>query len=60
MANIPPKGPQTQSAPEGCQNTMKMKIMMMMMMMKTIMIIMCFLYSKGRQTRLASGEANKL
>ena len=68
MADLTPKGPLTQSAPEGGRKTMTMVIMMMMMMMMMIMmimmmkmmIIMCFLHPKGPQTGLAPGGADKL
>ena len=68
MADLTPKGPLTQLAPEGGRKTMTMVIMMMMMMMMmimmimmmTMMIIMCFLHPKGPQTGLALGGANKL
>ena len=67
MADLPPKGPQTQSAPEGGIKTMTMVIMMMMMMMimmvmmmMIMMIIMCFLHPKGPQIGLATGGADKL
>ena len=52
MADLSPKGPQTQSAPEGGRKTrtmvmmmmmMMMMMMIMMMMMMTMMIAMCFL-----------------
>ena len=68
MADPTPKGPLTQSAPEGGRKTMTMVIMMMMMMimmimmimMMKMMIIMCFLHPKGPQTGLAPGGADKL
>ena len=68
MADLTPKGPLTQSAPEGGRKTMTMVIMMMMMMMMmimmimmmTMMIIMCFLHPKGPQTWLAPGGTDKL
>ena len=53
MADHSPRGPQTQSAPEGGTKTMTMVMMMMMMMlmtMTTMMIIMCFRRPKGPQT----------
>ena len=57
MADFPPKGLQTQSAPEGGRKTMTMvmvmMMIMMMMMMMTIMmmmIAMCFLHPKGPET----------
>ena len=60
MADLTPKGPYAQLAPEGGRNTMTMVIMMMMMMMMMIMmimmmkmmIIMSFLHPKGPQTGL--------
>ena len=65
MADLPHKGPEAQSAPEGGRKTMTMVMTMMMMMMMimmgmTIMIIMCFLHPKGPKTGLAPGGANKL
>ena len=42
-ANLPLKGPQTQSAPGRGRYTMKMMMMMMMIMMMTIMTWMSFL-----------------
>ena len=68
MADLPPKGHQTQSLPEGGRKTMTMVMMMMMMMMMmmimmtmmTMMIVMCCPHPKGSQTGLAPGEANKL
>ena len=69
MADLTPKGPLTQLAPEGGRKTTKMVIMMMMMMMMMMimmirmmkmMIIMCFLHPKGPQTGLATGGADKL
>ena len=66
VADLTPKGPSTQSAPEGGRKFMTMVIMMMMMMMimmmatMTMVIIMCFLLPKGPQTGLAPGGANKL
>jgi hypothetical protein len=69
VADLTPKGPEAQSAPEGGRKTMTMVIMMMMMMMMmmimmmttmTMMVIMCFLYPKGPQTGLAPGGADKL
>ena len=68
MADLTPKGPLTQLAPEGGRKTMTMVIMMMMMMMMMIMmimmmkmmIIMCFLHPTGPQTGLAPGGADKL
>ena len=44
MADLPPKGPQTQLPLEGGRKTMTMVIMMMMMMMImmiTMMMMMC-------------------
>ena len=49
MADLTPKGSQTQSAPEGGIKTLTMMIMMMMMMMiitMTMMIIICFFIPK--------------
>ena len=52
VADPPPKGPQTQLAPEGGRKTMKrmiMTMMIMMMMIRTMIlimtrvIVMCFL-----------------
>ena len=68
MADLTPKGPLTQSAPEGERKTMTIVTMMMMMMMMMIMlilmvkmiIIVCFLHPKGPQAGLAPGGADKL
>jgi len=62
VADLPPKGPQTQLTLEGGRKTMTMVMMMMMMMrmMIMMMIIMCFLLPKGPQTGLAPGGADKL
>ena len=52
VADHPPKGPQTQSAPEGGRKAMKRMIMTMMIMnmkirmiilIMTMVIVMCFL-----------------
>ena len=61
VVDLPPKEPQTQSAPEGGRTTMTMMIiMMMMMMMLMMMMILCFLHPKGPKTGLAPGGADKL
>ena len=60
VADHPPKGPQTQSAPEGGRKDMTMMIMtmtmmmmiMMMNLMMTLVIVMCFLHLKGPLTGL--------
>ena len=59
VPDLPPKEPQTQSAPERGRKSMTiiimmmMRIMMMMVMMTmTTMIIMYFLHPKGPQTGL--------
>ena len=64
MADLPSKGPQTQSAQQGGRKTMTMVIimmrMMMMMTMMTMMIIMRFLHPKGLKTGLAPRGGDKL
>ena len=60
VADLPPKGPQTQKAREGGRTTMTIISMMMMMMMMlmtmmTMMIIMYFLHPKGPQRGSAPG-----
>ena len=65
MADVNPKGPEAQSAPEGGRKTITMVIVMMIMIimkmtMMTMMIIMCFLHHKGPQTGLAPGGADNL
>lgn len=55
VAEHPPKGPQTQPAPEGGRNTKTLMILTMIMMMiiiimilmVTIVTLICFLYPKG-------------
>ena len=67
VADHPPKGPQTQSAPEVGRKTMTMMITTVMMVIMIMMIIlimimviaMRFLHPKGPQTGLAPG-AKKL
>ena len=39
MADLPPKGPQTQSAPEGGRKTMTIVMMMVMMMIMMMMMM---------------------
>ena len=62
-ADLPTKGPQTQSTPEGGRKTLTMMIMMMIVMMivtmtiMTMMIIMYYLCSKGPETGLVPGGA---
>ena len=65
VADLPPKEPQTQLAPEGARKTMTMMIMMMMMMMMIMtimrmMILMCFLHLEGPQTGLVPGGGDKI
>ena len=69
VADHPPKGPQTQLAPEGGRKamtmmimtmtmmimTMTMMIMKMMILMMMMVIVMCFLHPKGPSTWLAPG-----
>ena len=67
MADLTPKGPLTQSAPEGGRKTMTMVIMMMMMMMimimmimmMTIMILMCFFIPRDLKQGWQQGEPIK-
>ena len=61
VADHPPKGPQTQSKPEGGRKAMTMMIMTMtmlmmivlMILMRTMVIVMCFLHPMGPLTGLA-------
>ena len=67
MADLPPKGPLTRSAPKGGRKGRTMVIMMMMMMMimimmimmMTIMIIMCFFIPKDLKQGWHQGEPIK-
>ena len=54
MADLTPKGPYTQSAPEGGRKTITIVIMMM-----TIMILMCFLISRDLKQGWQQGEPIK-
>ena len=68
VADHPPKGPQTRTAPKGGRKAMTMMIMMMMMMkilmiiilMMTMVIVIFFLLPKGLQTGSAPGGQKKL